>query len=358
MFLHNKYTTCVFDGALPKDVYGMAEEEASKLSKCEDNFWVDRERIEDYLEALVEREVEESTGGSEPEADERLRLRGVGEYASCQIYKRVLKELLRSESGTRSDAWGGCEYWSQVYRGGRGLKFHFDKDESRVKTKGEFQFPIFSCVVYLTDGTQEQEQRQGEGFQPADECVIPKQSPTIVVDQVFEEAAEDDKAPRKSILSYPRKNRVLVFDGRLAHGVLDSMNVATRKTLLINFWREKPENLKRVSREELAEFGLLTAPKEEQQAETPKVSDVATPCRRTSMIEYTFNDSKNHKNGDDAEDDDDDVVLLDDVSKSIPKETFQAAMCVSIDHPKHVLYPIESCEGMEPCTLGAFCKED
>ena len=210
MHLEDKYTLAVLDNALSAGVYRLAETQVTHLAECP-NYWISREQ-------LVEKQ-----------------LRGVGEIVSFDLWDRVVGNILRCSGNEAWNAtWQGCEYWSQVYHGGRGLEFHFDKDESRVKTKGEFHFPILSCVIYLTDDTEEEVQGDGGGGGDGGKetqgggnrgKAIPKQSPTIVVDQTYRGSeGEEADAPHKTVLSYPKKNRVLVFDGRLAHGVLDSMN--------------------------------------------------------------------------------------------------------------------------------------
>ena len=44
----------------------------------------------------------------------------------------------------------------QVYKPGKGLAFHFDKDEHAMKEKQQMIQPVLSSVLYLTgDSTQE-----------------------------------------------------------------------------------------------------------------------------------------------------------------------------------------------------------
>jgi hypothetical protein len=67
--------------------------------------------------------------------------------------------------------------------------------------------------------------------------------PTVVVDQQHCPATQqeqEDATPRRSLLAYPRENSFLMFDGRLGHGVLDTLSGGTRMTLLINWWHHKP----------------------------------------------------------------------------------------------------------------------
>lgn len=67
--------------------------------------------------------------------------------------------------------------------------------------------------------------------------------PTVVVDQQHcsaKQREQEDATPRRSLVAYPRKNNFLMFDGRLGHGVLDTLSGGTRMTLLINWWQHKP----------------------------------------------------------------------------------------------------------------------
>jgi hypothetical protein len=47
--------------------------------------------------------------------------------------------------------------------------------------------------------------------------------------------------PQRSLLIYPRRGQLAVFDGRLGHGVLGSSSREQRVTLLINWWPHKPQ---------------------------------------------------------------------------------------------------------------------
>lgn len=64
--------------------------------------------------------------------------------------------------------------------------------------------------------------------------------PTVVVDQQHCSSAQREGTPRRSLLAYPRRNNFLLFDGRLGHGVLDTLSGDLRMTLLINWWHHKP----------------------------------------------------------------------------------------------------------------------
>ena len=44
----------------------------------------------------------------------------------------------------------GAEYWVQIYESGRGLSFHFDKDESKMAKENIVVNPLLSSVRYDT----------------------------------------------------------------------------------------------------------------------------------------------------------------------------------------------------------------
>jgi uncharacterized membrane protein YgcG len=113
----------------------------------------------------------------------------------------------------------GAEYWTQVYRNGRGLAFHVDKDEHAMKTRGEMINPVHSSVLYLTGG------RDGEVLCRGDKLRVHAiQSPTVITDEhydVHKKRMVPEGFPTESCLVFPKANRYCVFDGRAGHGVLD-----------------------------------------------------------------------------------------------------------------------------------------
>jgi hypothetical protein len=64
---------------------------------------------------------------------------------------------------------------------------------------------------------------------------------TIVFNQTFNSYGLSPRIPNEAALCSPSANRLLVFDGNLYHGVLKESGDAQRLTLLVNFWRRKPE---------------------------------------------------------------------------------------------------------------------
>ena len=148
--------------------------------------------------------------------------------------------------------WAGAEYWVQIYNGGRGLAFHFDKDEHIMSSEGRMVNPIFSSVFYLSHTSG------------------PPQAPTVVTNQRFDVdqgcVVPDD--PTSSTLVFPRKNSYCIFDGALGHGVLDSGRQDVRVTLLVNWWKKRPENIERMMAVPIDDDGVggTNGKKEENEA--------------------------------------------------------------------------------------------
>ena len=57
----------------------------------------------------------------------------------------------------------------QIYEGGRGLGFHFDKDEHAMAQEGRMVNPILSSVLYLT-GSRRDSLRQARPLCSAPPC--------------------------------------------------------------------------------------------------------------------------------------------------------------------------------------------
>ncbi|KAJ1625050.1 hypothetical protein T492DRAFT_1042679 [Pavlovales sp. CCMP2436] len=128
----------------------------------------------------------------------------------------------------------GYEWWWQEHEPDEAPKgFHTDKcaalQPAETAANSEARVveahPLVSSVLYLTD----------EG------------GPTAVFDQHLESGECGTLArpavPAQIIISAPSSNRLLLFDGRLLHGVLHRPNgpaAGLRRTLLINWWEERP----------------------------------------------------------------------------------------------------------------------
>lgn len=110
----------------------------------------DADALADLPNLWVQRKVVE---GAEPALT-------VAEQAVQQLYRSLVGLQLAPPPGS----WQGVEYWCQVYEGGRGLGFHFDKDEQAMAADGRMVNPTLSSVLYLT-GSQEDSPRQVGGLQ-------------------------------------------------------------------------------------------------------------------------------------------------------------------------------------------------
>lgn len=203
--------------ALPARLLAAATADSDAMAAVAPNFWVPREAIEAAAEA-------------------REAPRTLAEQVVFALHG-ALKEELPAD-------WAGAEWWCQVYyEPKRGLKFHWDKDEELMKATGRMRHPALSCVIYLNS---------------AEECAAPPLGATLVMQQHFDaEAGCGVPEPsRHDVLAWPSPNCVLVFDGALAHGVLDSASTRVRRTMLVNWWRAQPQGVQRERAEEYVERGL------------------------------------------------------------------------------------------------------
>lgn len=192
----------------------------------------------------------------------------------------------------------------QIYEHGRGLAFHFDKDEHLLKEEGTMMHPIVNSIIYLTGDSAKSRQgthrslksgnlsllspmhcslqdahvthssreslrasqlvlqlagagnsgvlKESMAMRPIDCLRLARTlrsqlhslwlpGPTVVVDQQHCSSGGQGETPRRSLLAYPCQNSLLMFDGRLGHGVLDTLGDSTRMTLLINWWHHRPK---------------------------------------------------------------------------------------------------------------------
>ena len=116
-----------------------------------------------------------------------------------------------------------AEWWAHCRPHGVGHQLHFD---SANEGRGALRHPIVSTALYLTSDVG---------------------GPTLVTTQ----ASGDTSLASAGYMAPPRRNRLLMFDGRLLHGVLPGRGVVPpaqgspprRVTLMIAFWpslRERP----------------------------------------------------------------------------------------------------------------------
>lgn len=68
-------------------------------------------------------------------------------------------------------------------------------------------------------------------------------APTVVLWQHYDSSTgcACPEAPESCALVFPRAGNLLLFDGALGHGVLESVAPDERMTLLINWWAHQPQ---------------------------------------------------------------------------------------------------------------------
>ena len=102
---------------------------------------------------------------------------------------------------------------------------HVDCDES-LKMKGEYDYPLLSCVTYLNDVTG---------------C------PTIITNVDMDSYKyKEFESQTELILSLPVHNKQITFDGSFFHGSTtldDTQHMDERYIIAINFWKTKPHNI-------------------------------------------------------------------------------------------------------------------
>ncbi len=187
---------------------------------------------------------------------ERLPADWAGAEWWCQV--RCVAWLLQSI--TNSQAARPLPY--KVYQRSRGLAFHWDKDEKELLATGEMVHPALSTVIYLNT---------------ASECAPVPLGATLVMQQHFDAVAGCGvpEPSRRDVLVWPSHNALLVFDGALAHGVLDSPSPHVRRTLLVNWWSKQPRSVARASAADAEKHAL--APPLPGIAAAPPASRVRIP---------------------------------------------------------------------------------
>ena len=121
----------------------------------------------------------------------------------------------------------GAEWWVQEQQSHADIGYHYDKDEAYASNQMTMLFPEVSTVTYL----------QAEG------------APTLVLNQTTPDGNQEiPETPTEGFLCYPQRNKHLVFRGNLQHGVSGQLSRAarrdvlgSRRTLLVNWWRDAPQ---------------------------------------------------------------------------------------------------------------------
>lgn len=80
----------------------------------------------------------------------------------CCVHAFVAALYRHIEPAVRAIGGGkqctGAEIWVQQYQSGKGLAFHFDKDEALMREQTSMHHPMCSSVFYLTGDAAEQRQ--------------------------------------------------------------------------------------------------------------------------------------------------------------------------------------------------------
>ena len=138
-------------------------------------------------------------------------------------------EALHSLLPRRSVA--GVEWWLSRMRTTRvRVDFHQDRDEKLASSRGILQHPLYSSLLFLNrvrGGALAVTRQPPDRRNP---CYVPM--------------------PLEADLVAPRANRLVWFDGRLTHGVLDAQNQIPgrrssgagelRLSVVMNWWMRRP----------------------------------------------------------------------------------------------------------------------
>lgn len=211
---------------------------------------------------------------------------------------------------------------------GSGLAFHWDKDEAQLVETGVMRHPLLSSVLYLND---------------AEECGPPRLGVTMVTDQTFDaETGEGTPDPcRRTVLAWPTSGALLVFDGALAHGVLDSRSSVVRRTILVNWWSAAPTGVRRLTAAEYAGDHALSQPLSLDDDGAPSAERASVP-----LFELLA-----------ASDCGDGPQLLDEVLRARGFDPDQAS-AVALHYPDSLIWQVEPDQGEEDAKQVAVLVAD
>eukprot|EP00887_Chlorella_sp_A99_P002788 scaffold6.g2788.t1 len=219
--------------ALPLELLALIQEDAQAISQAP-NYWVPRGDVEHICEG--------GTGCA----------RTTVEAAVAHLFASVARPALAARGAL--GRWAGAE------------------DEFAMKERGELVTPILGSVLYLTGD--------------AADAGSSRQSATAIVDQTFDAEAGCSAPPNptQTLLVFPqagagaRANQYCVFDGGLAHGVLDALAAprgdacaaaaaacgsipgGARATLLVNWWAAQPQGVECLLDADVASMRLSPPP--------------------------------------------------------------------------------------------------
>ena len=112
---------------------------------------------------------------------------------------------------------------------------------------GKISTPILSSILYLNH--------------VADIAEASRPGPTLICAQGWdhENGCLVPSIPERSALVHPEFGRLALFQGDLAHGVLQSGFTGKRITFLMNWWAAPPKNIQRPTAAYIADRQLATA---------------------------------------------------------------------------------------------------
>ena len=241
----------VYGNAVSEALIDELTKDANGIASCP-NYWVPRDVIEKADASESIEEVED--------------IRTLGEEVVVSAFRRVFKDLL-------PENWTGAEWWCQVKDAQTGMAFHMDKDEHALVELEQWRHPLFSSIVYLNKE---------------------KEGPTLVLDQWLDVETEEmtPSEINRGVFIFPGKGNLAVFDGSLAHGVLQSGSSHTRITFLINWWAgDRPHNVNRCPVSDVEKFNLspFTPPRlgneRKYQEESPAVVEETPVCDIAPIVE-------------------------------------------------------------------------
>ena len=159
--------------------------------------------------------------------ERRQQPRSLIEYVIMKVLAPTLLGPL--EQAVQDHGFTGAEWWIQSRAGDNPKEFHLDTaitwcrdhDWPTELLGSCHYYPAIGTVVYLGDYG----------------------GATAVFNQSMGQNGTTPTLPREVALVYPRRNRVLAFNGKLYHGVMEFPAATGRErkraTLLVNYWRNK-----------------------------------------------------------------------------------------------------------------------
>ena len=155
------------------------------------------------------------------------------EQIIVHLYTTVLQELFPEVTGATIAEW-----WVHSRPHCSGHQLHFDSDETAIEAGGKAQHPICSLVIYL-GGENDSDVK---GSDVASSSSISQGGavvggPTLVTNQRL-----GGELASQGWLSYPKCNRLAVFDAQYLHGVIPGRgpnpSVRDRRlTFMVGFWK-------------------------------------------------------------------------------------------------------------------------